>query len=252
MPSKSSGTVKPRVILISGRTICKSAVENTSSAWNLPPWVKPFAGIFITVILLIGWIGFFCHYTTSGPALHGPGRKKAADRLSLCGPPPGGKRFNAPSGGLCTARAPVTVQHLTADSLARRQIFLLALPVLVLALLQQAPGRTGLVAALAVVGTMGLTGATWAVPPLCRLPRYSAGKARNLSYSGYVCVKNRSTGAHEGGKDLTAVLADFPGEFRVPLHGPDKPLARLVTASTRPSGAVAMAVSPGARVWMAW
>src|SRR5699024_12054259 len=53
MPSKSSGTVKPRVILISGRTICKSAVENTSSAWNLPPWVKPFAGIFITVILLM-------------------------------------------------------------------------------------------------------------------------------------------------------------------------------------------------------
>ena len=50
MPSKSSGTVKPRVILISGRRICSSAVANTSSAWNLPAWVKPFAGIFMDLI----------------------------------------------------------------------------------------------------------------------------------------------------------------------------------------------------------
>ena len=50
MPSKSSGTTKPRVILMSGRIICSSAVANTSSAWNLPAWVKPFAGIFITAI----------------------------------------------------------------------------------------------------------------------------------------------------------------------------------------------------------
>ena len=50
MPSKSSGTTKPRVILISGRMICSSAVANTSSAWNLPAWVNPFAGIFITAI----------------------------------------------------------------------------------------------------------------------------------------------------------------------------------------------------------
>src|SRR5699024_2843264 len=53
MPWKPSGTVKPRVILMSGRTICKRAVEKTSSAWNLPPCLKPLAGIFIPVSLVL-------------------------------------------------------------------------------------------------------------------------------------------------------------------------------------------------------
>ena len=57
---KSSGTVKPRVIWMSGRRICSSAVEKTSSAWNFPPWVKPFAGIFMGFSYLSGFVYYKC------------------------------------------------------------------------------------------------------------------------------------------------------------------------------------------------
>lgn len=61
-------------------------------------------------------------------------------------------------GAYVPARLPVTVQHLTADFVGAAQVLLAALLVLVLALLQNAPGGTGLVAAFAVMGTVGLTG----------------------------------------------------------------------------------------------
>ena len=87
MPSKSSGTVKPRVILISGRRICNSAVANTSSAWNLPAWVKPFAGIFMDLIPLLYFqihLGFVWYqYSTIPPG--GQQKGTAAPPFLLCG-----------------------------------------------------------------------------------------------------------------------------------------------------------------------
>src|SRR5699024_1551456 len=108
MPWKPSGTVKPRVILMSGRTICKRAVEKTSSAWNLPPCVKPLAGIFIAVSLLLWFFAglIIAHTPRPGQRFAQKTQKKAAGRAFFRAVRPRGPVLGArPAGPGASGRA---------------------------------------------------------------------------------------------------------------------------------------------------